>query len=333
MAITRILLDTCAARSLIHPIGPQFDLAAILSRLGKYRISLADGAAAELVSQLAEGSIHFYDWITNIDKIESFLDSRWPIFPGGKELTVLAGLQTDLTIDVRDVQLYKQAFWKVLRNAKSERVFLAGIEYKDSKGRRKELVPKPEEIKIAMQEIRQKWITHIADLQAIYTATPEQFSSLAKTRAAVRFGLGTAPTDPPDLATRLDAYLNIQANFIQMSFDSETPYKPESDKRRSDVFDMSLLQAIPLPAIIVTGDVKLINSLRQSKSSGAMQVISIDEFNKHAAADTLETLLTDRHSEVEQLEKWRRAAHSLWLARGSPLGDDWRDWFDAEPIA
>lgn len=333
MPITRILLDTCAVRGLLYGAEPKISIAALAPRLWKYRISMSDSAAAELLSQLVEAQIPVGVWAAHIGEIEKILDPRWPVFLGGKELSVVAGLQTDITLDIRETQIEKQAFWGLLQNATSEKKLLGGFKYQDTKGRWKALIPEPDKIKDSMQEIRKKWIAHIEELQEIHKTSPGTFIKLAKTRAAVRFGLGSAPTDPPDLAARLDAFLNLQAHFIHASINSKTPYNPASDDRRGDIFDISLLQAIPLPAIIVTRDKRFLNTLSQIKSPDARQVISIEDFTQHAVADTLETLLTHRRSVSDQEEKWRQAAYERWLKRGSPANDAWNDWFATEPIA
>lgn len=330
--ITRILLDTCVIRNFIHQIGPKLDVPALLPRLWKYRISLADGTTAELMNQFAEKRISFQDWKDRIGELDKILDPRFPVFLGGRELAALAGLQTDLKFDASEVQAHKQAIWKLLRDATDEIKLLAGVNYKDAQGD-KALRPDPIQIQTAMQQARQTWISYVDKMKQLEQQTPGLFSSLAKTKAYLSSGLGSASTDPPDLATRLDAVLSIQAELVYMSVNSPNPYNPSSDKRRGDLFDMALLYALPLPVIIITADKPFLNRVKNAKTPDAVQLIDTSQFNQHVLDDDLEKLLIHHRTPAAQQARWNEAAYFRWIERGSPAGDEWNDWFATEPIA
>jgi len=85
----RILFDTCTVRNSLHPDEIKLNISAILTKIQKYRISLADGAFAELISQLVTHRVSFLDWSSNASQLDSILDQEWPIFPGGKDLSVI----------------------------------------------------------------------------------------------------------------------------------------------------------------------------------------------------------------------------------------------------
>lgn len=300
MNAIRILFDTCTIRNLLYPDGLKVDIDAILTRIYKYRISLADGAFAELISQLVTHRISFFDWSNYASELNRILDQEWPIFPGGKDLSVMAGLQKDLDSDLNEVKQARQAAWKLLRDANCERTLLSGTIYRDTKGRLIELPVNPVHIEEAMQGARKTWIDRIEEIQRMQHEDPTRFSSLEKTEIFVRGDLGKAITDPPDLLDRLNAYVKLQSHFAWASINSKTPYDPSTKKNRSDLFDMALLMAIPLPAIVVTADTKFIRTLTQTKTVHAKQVIDIQEFNQHVVDDTLDALLSHWGSESDE---------------------------------
>jgi hypothetical protein len=110
-------------------------------------------------------------------------------------------------------------------------------------------------------------------------------------------------------------------------------YNPLSDKRRGDAFDLDLLYYIPLPAIIVTGDKRFARGLKQTDAPHGRQVLTIEEFNRHLAENSLVSLVSDVQTAEGQLRQHQEAAFFRWHEWGNPTNDDWADWFASEPIA
>ena len=329
--LTRILLDTCVVRNIIHNDRVSLDYQALRPRLWKYRISLADGAFAELIDQLTHSPIEFKECHAKLFELNAYLDKKWPIFAGGRKLSALAKLQTDTFCDITSTQIFLQACWNLLRNSDSLEKLLAGIEFVDISGRRKTLKPDPQQIATAMEAGRQAWIRQIEEMQRILNQN--QAYRFDDYKAICRALVGFGETDPPDLAERIDGFLRIFAHFIYMALKNRTPYNPSSENRRGDSFDMLLLLALPLPAIIVTAENSLPNRLKETKAIDARQVVTVDEFNEHVRNDTLEELLLHHRTVDQQMLHWREAAYFSWASRGKPGMDDWVDWLRTEPIA
>lgn len=331
MTIIRILLDTCAVRNFLHPIGSKLDSSMIIPRLWKYRISIADGALAELVESLINSSIPFVDWQAKIHDLDCLLDPKWPIFVGGNKLSAIAGFQTDLSINLSNHQIYFQTIWKLLRDSQSLGQILAGIKYTDACGNKKKILIDPVHIKNILDGERRTWIDFIAEMQRQQREGKADFSTLSQIIAYLKSDFGSAPTDAPDLATRLNTVISLQAHFIHLAIN--TSFNPSTTKRRGDLFDWSLLFALPLPTVIVTSDKPFINRLKGTKAADAFQVISVEEFNDHARNDTLESLIAHHRTPETQCQKWRMDAYFHWVNRGRPCDDALTDWLATEPIA
>lgn len=317
--ITRILLDTCTVRHLIHGDPHAIDLAAVSPRLWKYRISIADPAIAELLEQRMERKITGAEWESRISVLDQLLDRKWPIFPGGDELAALAGLQTDIAIDRATCQRKYNSLWRLLREHPSLEALKRKIDL--------------EKLKCKIQTDRDEWIPIFSQIQSAANQTPDKYGTLASKKQLLLEMFGHVTTDPNNLNAKLDSVFSLMAHFMHISTQGRSRYNPKTEKRRGDVFDWSLLFALPLPCVIVTADGPFRNTLRQTNSRDAGQVISVHEFNEHSKHDTLESLIAHSRDALQQEHEWREAAYFRWLRRGQPVDDSWADWFACEPIA
>jgi hypothetical protein len=331
--ITRILLDDCVVRHLAHRDAIAIDLGLLAPRLWKYRISIADPAFAELVDQRLESRLSDAVWASARQDLDRMLDPRWPIFPGGNELSAIVGFQKDLTIDRWDCQRCQQLVWQLLRDSGSSADLRAGFVALDSNGKQRTVRVDEQDLRSRLARDRRDWASEIEDMRSKRDQGEVDFGSLEKTKEYLIRELGRESEDPPDLTSKLDSVITLKARFAWMAMNNKTPYNPRAQGRRGDVFDWSLLFALPLPCVIVTADASFCNALRETGSPQACQVINVDELNEHSRNDTLESVILHCRSADQQEREWREAAYFHWLERGRPNDDSWSDWFASEPIA
>jgi len=329
--LTRILLDTNVLGNHIDGTPPLVDLPAVRQRLWKYRISLAD-STAEFVEGLAHSGL-LAQWQLHVLEIDAVLDRRWPILPGGKELAALSGLQTDLTIDAANSQRYYQAVWHLLRDAKTAADLEAGTQFSDATGARFAIKVDFSHVRCELDKERGRWSKYVERKRDEFREKGITSGDYDRILAEITADFGAQPTDPPDFAKKADAVSRMVAKFLALALPKRDAYNPASDKRRGDVFDVSLLYAIPLPAVICTGDGPFVERLRQCNAPHAKQVVTVEEFNGHVRADTLDGLVSEHRTTAEQCQRWREAAYFNWRNRNSPPNDDWTDWLACEPIA
>jgi hypothetical protein len=121
--------------------------------------------------------------------------------------------------------------------------------------------------------------------------------------------------------------------LVWLSFAPRHPYSPESDGRRGDAFDINHLYYVPLPCVVCTTDTRFVNAIRETGAVGSGQVVLLDEFNERVRANTVSSLVAPFRTPEQQREDWNYRAFLNWVDRGRPLGDDLRDWYEAEPVA
>lgn len=326
--ITRVLLDTNVVGNHLDRDESMLDLTAIHGRLWKYRISLAD-STGEIFAGLSSGRL-IERWSRYIGEIDGILDSRWPIFPGGRELAALAETQSDLPADVADCRYY-QAIWQWLRNSNCIADLERGTSYVSANGTRYALPFDRHRVEDGIENERDSWIDYINDIRD--EATRSSNTGFEAIFAIVRSRFGSQPYDPPNVLQLYDGMFRMIARMVELSLQRRDPYNPAGRRRRGDVFDFLLLYALPLPAVICTSDGPFCERLRATGCPDAMQVISIEEFNQHARDDTLEELVAHHRTTSEQVSIWQVAAYYRWLNLGQPDGGDWEDWFATEPVA
>ena len=329
--LTRILLDTNVLGNHIDGTPPLIDLPVVRQRLWKYRISLAD-STAEFVEGLVQADL-LSRWHLHVSEIDAILDRRWPILPGGKELAALSGLQTDLTIDVANSQHYYQAVWRLLRDAKSVADLEAGTQFPDSTGKCFAIKVDFSRVRGELDKERGRWSGYVERKRDEFRTKGIKTGDYDRILAEITADFGAQPTDPPEFAEKVDAVSRMVARFLALALPKRDAYNPKSDKRRGDVFDLSLLYAVPLPAVICTSDGPFVERLRQCNAPHVKQVVTVEEFNGHVRADTLDALLSEHRTTSQQCQRRREAAYFNWRKRHSPPNDDWTDWFSCEPIA
>lgn len=284
----RVLLDTCAIRSHIHQGPFLLPVDAVRARLESMKVSIADSAMAELLEQRVANRVP--DWDRRVGEIDSILDTDQPIFPGGNELARLAGTQLGEEPDRADRLRYYREGWQLLRDARDIAELQRPRTYKTADGRAMQIRLDLDTLHRVMDDERNGWIAFIERMKDLIGA--ETNMTREQILAIMHNGLRpTAPTDPADIASKLDGVVQVLASFIYLGLNGATPYNPRREKRRGDVFDWTLLFALPLPAIVCTADKKFVNRFRSLNSRQASQLVTMEEFSRHTEDDTLQGLL------------------------------------------
>jgi len=331
--LVRILLDTCTVRNHLHAIGKQLDFNAIRSSHEQLRFSLPGGTGVELLEQLTEGRISWSEWTKGIPAIDSILDQRWPLLPTGRQLAALAGTQTDIVIDIEAERRHLQAVWRLQRHSNNTPDLQRGGWYEGTDGKRYGIKLELSKLQMVSTTERDSWKNYIRHIQALLPSLGMKRGTEADILSLMKMNQGTYPGDPPDLGDKLDSVARMIARLVSQALKTKDAYNPDTDKRRGDAFDLSLLFYVPLPSVICTADEKFVNRLRDTGAPHSCQVVSVDEFNQCVKNGTVGTLVRDFRTSEEQHRRWSEAAYFNWIDRDRPFGDDQKDWFDAEPIA
>lgn len=331
--LVRILLDTCTIRNHLHAIGKQLDIDAIRSSTEQLRFSLPGGAGVELLEQLTEGRVSWDEWKNGIPRVDSILDQRWPLLPTGRQLAAIAGTQTDIVIDIEAERRHLRAVWRLQRHSKCTADLQRGGWYEGADGQKYGIKLEIPKLQTAGSAQRESWKNYIHHIQTLLPSLGVSKVSEADILALMKMNQGTYPGDPPDLGDKLDSVARMIARLVAQALKTKDPYNPDTEKRRGNAFDISLLFYVPLPSVICTADEKFVNRLRDTGAPHARQVVSVDEFNQCVREGSVGSLVGDFRTPDEQLRRWREAAYFKWIERGRPNGDDRRDWFDAEPVA
>lgn len=331
--LVRILLDTCTIRNHLHSIGKQLDLGAIRSSAEQLRFSLPGGTCVELLEQLTEVRVSWHEWTNGIPAIDSILDQRWPLLPTGRQLAAIAGTQTDIEIDIEGERRHLRAVWRLQRHSKSTADLQRGGWYEGADGQRYAIKLELPKLQAAGTAERDSWKNYIHHIQTLMPSLGVKQATEEDILALMKMNQGKYPGDPPDLGDKLDSVARMIARLVSQALKKKDPYNPDTDKRRGDAFDISLLFYVPLPCVICTADEKFVNRLRDTSAPNARQVVSIDEFNNLVRAGGVGPLVSDFRTPHEQYRRWNESAYFNWIKRGRPLNDDQRDWYEAEPVA
>jgi hypothetical protein len=332
--LIRVILDTCTVRSLVHRDDPTLDLQAIRTCKDQLRLSLPGSAFAELLEQLCSSTrgISFSNWQLAAVHLDTILDKRWPCFPSGKELSALTKVQA-LSLDVPLEQCYMQACWRLLKSATSVADLQNPMLFQSPDGQSYEIKLDLETLANVNSGERQSWIDYIEKMRKMLVSVDLGRHDEERVYDMIRSDHGSQPDDSPEMSRKLDSVNRMIAKLVVLSLQANQPYNPNTQRRRGDAFDIKLLFHVPLPAVICTADQRFVNRLRDTKALGSQQVVTVDEFNRHVRNGTLSSQVFSFRTPEKQQKEWQEAAYFRWINRNRPTGDDWADWFAAEPVA
>ena len=331
--LVRILLDTCTIRNHLHTVGKQLDISAIRCSTEQLRFSLPGGVGVELLEQLTEGRVSWSEWENGMPVIDSILDQRWPLLPTGRQLAAIAGTQTDIDIDIEAERRHLRAVWRLQRHSKNTADLERGGWYEGADGQRYAIKLELPKLHSTATAEREAWKNYIHHIQTLLPLLGVPQPSEADILALMKMNQGKYPGDPPDLGDKLDSVGRMIARLVSQSLKTKSPYNPDTEKRRGDAFDISLLFYVPLPSVICTADEKFVNRLRNTGAPHSRQVVSIEEFNDVVRHGDVGSLVSDFRTPGEQHRRWSEAAYFHWIGRNRPSNDDLRDWYATEPVA
>jgi hypothetical protein len=280
----RVLLDTCAVRGVIHGESAAKSLEQLEKGTDVLSIALADNAVMELAVALYEGRLSWQHWIRRVPVIDSLLDKGSPIFPGDEELQIISLGSTKRSSALPRREHYS-AIWQLLKSAKGFSDLVAGRTFIGSDGI--EYIIKGSK-KLATQLARvhrDKWKQLIASIRNNVTdrvhPTQEHIAELIFAK------LWSGHPDEAILRMRCDGYVRAFSRYESLALAKGSAYNPLSNKRRGDSFDIALLQALALPALICTLDKRLCKHVLESGSVQATQLVTPIELSEGIKAGTL----------------------------------------------
>jgi len=282
----RLVLDTCTVRNYIQPKKVSPENIPNISGLGSYvphiLVSIADTAFLELICQLLNGGIPFDDWAQRIHEIDTVLEPSLPIFPGGNELAVMSGIIQNIKFNIEDTKIFQQTAWRFIRDARSkDDILKKELIFADSKGVQSLSFMGETFTKLLMDNAHMNWSDNI---EKIYSKL-DQFAPGISLKPLIS---GTLANLPAEIPIKLKPVVMALCQYVYLYGQG---YNPSSDKRKGDIFDWTLLFALPLPAIICTVDQPLVNRLRQIDASEFRAIIKVEELNIHLANGTLHQIL------------------------------------------
>lgn len=284
---TRVILDTCVLRNTVHNYEPQLDFEAIRCHASTLAISIADSVVVELTNQLLETRVKAEEWGAAAPRFESILDPDWPIIPTGIHRAMFFGLHPRNEEELLKEQEHCKGKWQVLKALNGDPSCGFGGVY-ESTGSAEAVMTNHKITSAVIDDALRPWIEFIEEQGDHYRKHPATLDEITRT---VREYGSKASSEIVDFADRLDFFFKAIAVMIQLASKGKTLYLPSSANRKGDIFDIMLLMALGLPAIVVTADKKFINRFTGIESPQKKRLISVEDFNDHLKANTIDAIV------------------------------------------
>lgn len=241
---TVVVLDTNAARNLGEEEIEPTHVATFesMARDG-YLFSLADGAVAELLNQRLGGQISDTAYSRMLSRIERFLDTELPMFPGASDISaVIGGGAGAHPWSAENFHAVADASMAYLRAAND--LADGGLGERDR-----------QRAAAALQEARDGWIEHFGPMLLEFPPTDEDDELGGPTfEAFLRRADEESPLPYPPFSTRLDLGLKFAWRQHVRKNRSVEPYDPTNRKKLNDGIDFELYYFLMLPGLLVTSD-------------------------------------------------------------------------------
>lgn len=265
-----VVLDTSAARAVIHDDASAARWAEARDLLGRFRFCLMDVCFGELWAAMEDGGPVWTDWLRRRGVLSAGLDSRRPIVLRAS----VPGIDVSSPAELAETENSLTTFYQILlRTSRPEEVFdfqvtmLNGTPAEYPRDSAKEAI---ERNRIFYIDLLEKMEAHRQELGV--AATQDEIAS------AFLAGL------PPDRRAGADGWVRATARFISLL---PRGYSPRSAGRTGDAVDIMLLVALEMPAYVLTEERRLREHLRAAGATRRDRVLSIHEFFDRAGRDAL----------------------------------------------
>lgn len=283
----RIVLDTAAARGVIYGDAPATPLEEFPNPNQSVSFALADNAVVEVALALYEERFSWDVWTSRVRVIDRLLDRRSPIFPDDEEIRKIWIGPKPIVSPGVPRQEHMRAIWELLRRARTPADLASGPTFTGSDGHKYRIESSEEVARRLAEWHRDRWRETIEKIQGQLQGTgahpTQEYVAELLFDALLR--------DQPEealLRMRHDGYVKTYSRFVSLALQPKSPYNPRSPRRQGDSFDIELIRALALPAIICTLDDRLRRHVLGSGSVQARQVVTPQELLDDVAAGILE---------------------------------------------
>jgi hypothetical protein len=213
-----------------------------------YLFSLAQCAFGELINQRSRGSIGDPHFCTMVCRLDKFLDPKFPVMPGEKDVLKMIGVEPYQTDYEGEVAALSQQAWTKLRNQRVDGSDLSETILEEDRASWKELFARVNEIYVeagsppALDELDHPLLDKVLVSKDSCSAVDPPLSK--------RF----------DLRTRY-----FWRQFVRTKRERE-PYNVEAPKKANDGIDFRIYTYLALPALIVAIESGFFSSIENIKS-------------------------------------------------------------------
>lgn len=267
----RAVLDTNVVRSLAYPAESQF-AALRESRSRGVSIHLADSTVVELLRQLSEGRIAWWEWVRSRRALLRLLDTHDPVLSA--ELADLSAMGIELTAspgreegDGDRRRQERRTRWKAICQASSLDE-LGRRRWGRVAGRHRQLSLDVHSAGELLDEKATEWrsgLSAILHKPGVEVPRDEVFRY-----SAAQIDAHFVSVPPASL--RLDAYVRVNAGFGLSRLKELAPYNPA--KKKNDAVDLDLLVFLSLPVVVCTCDARLRRLADQAGSWQASWILT-----------------------------------------------------------
>jgi hypothetical protein len=237
-----------------------------------------------LVVALHQGRLDWGHWGSRVQLLDRILDSSSPVFPDDLEFQRIAtGPKTSKRLQLSRAE-HGREIWKLLREARKPRDLERGQQFMGSDGVEYRIESSRTLAERLTEEHRAGWIQMIESVQSKIVGYHPTQEHIAELHFVDLFG---GQADEALLRKRHDGYIRGLSRFLALALDPSNRYKPASNKRRGDSFDVELLTALAAPALVCTLDSRLRQHMVQSGSSQATRIVTPAELLTGVGQGTL----------------------------------------------
>jgi hypothetical protein len=270
----RVLLDTSAVRAWIHRANEGIPLSGLERHAGALSIALANNVVTELTLALYDGRVSWTDWTARGALLDRILDKSSPIFPDDGELqgtAIGAASPSDSPLPRHE---HSRAIWALLLKARSRADLETGPTFFGSDGVKYRIESSRAAAEHLAEAHRERWRSTIRQVQTQIVGYHPTQDHVAEFHFKELFG---KRPDESVLRARHDGYVRTVSRFVALALQRQSPYNASADKRRGDSFDIELLLALSLPAVICTLDQRLRRHVAASGSPQVRQLLTPQE--------------------------------------------------------